>query len=99
MLTDAVKDLAGKRLALVKGAGPADPKFVTHVVLGGDLDAQRHFKVVPVPNVESGLVQIVRRPPPAQPGHRPGLDHRRRRLAVELGDVVQEGHLGTDLLR
>jgi ABC-type amino acid transport substrate-binding protein len=53
-----VKDLAGKRLALVKGAGPADPKFVTHVVLGGDLDAQRHFKVVPVPNVESALKML-----------------------------------------
>lgn len=54
----AVKDLAGKRLALVKGAGPADPKFVTHVVLGGDLDAQRHFKVTPVPNVESALKML-----------------------------------------
>lgn len=54
----SVKDLAGKRLALVKGAGPADPKFVTHVVLGGDLDAQRHFKVTPVPNVESALKML-----------------------------------------
>lgn len=53
-----VKDLAGKRLALVKGAGPADPKFVTHVVLGNDLDAQRHFKVTPVPNVESALKML-----------------------------------------
>lgn len=54
----AVKDLAGKRLALVKGAGPSDPKFVSHVVLGGDLDAQRHFKLVPVPNVESALKML-----------------------------------------
>ncbi|MFY1827207.1 PhnD/SsuA/transferrin family substrate-binding protein [Myxococcus fulvus] len=54
----AVKDLAGKRLALVKGAGPADPKFVTHAVLGGDLDAQRHFKLSPVPNVESALKML-----------------------------------------
>lgn len=54
----SVKDLAGKRLALVKGAGPADPKFVTHAVLGGDLDAQRHFKVSPVPNVESALKML-----------------------------------------
>ncbi|MBU8896504.1 hypothetical protein DRW03_24270 [Corallococcus sp. H22C18031201] len=53
-----VKELAGKRLALVKGAGPADPKFVTHVVLGGDLDAQKHFKLVPVPNVESALKML-----------------------------------------
>ncbi|NTX16413.1 PhnD/SsuA/transferrin family substrate-binding protein [Myxococcus sp. CA051A] len=53
-----VKDLAGKRLALVKGAGPADPKFVTHAVLGGDLDAQRHFKLAPVPNVESALKML-----------------------------------------
>ncbi|WP_426752974.1 PhnD/SsuA/transferrin family substrate-binding protein [Myxococcus sp. Y35] len=54
----AVKDLAGKRLAHVKGAGPSDPKFVTHVVLGGDLDAQRHFKLSPVPNVESALKML-----------------------------------------
>jgi ABC-type amino acid transport substrate-binding protein len=54
----SVKDLAGKRLALVKGSGPTDPKFVTHVVLGGDLDAQRHFKVTPVPNVESALKML-----------------------------------------
>lgn len=53
-----VKDLSGKRLALVKGAGPADPKFVTHAVLGGDLDAQRHFKLTPVPNVESALKML-----------------------------------------
>lgn len=53
-----VKDLAGKRMALVKGAGPADPKFVSHVVLGGDLDAQRHFKLVPVPNVESAVKML-----------------------------------------
>ncbi|WP_223633365.1 PhnD/SsuA/transferrin family substrate-binding protein [Corallococcus sp. EGB] len=54
----SVKDLAGKRLAVVKGAGPADPKFVTHVVLGGDLDAQKHFKLVPVPNVESAVKML-----------------------------------------
>ncbi|MCY1030750.1 PhnD/SsuA/transferrin family substrate-binding protein [Corallococcus sp. BB11-1] len=54
----SVKDLAGKRMALVKGAGPADPKFVSHVVLGGDLDAQKHFKLVPVPNVESAVKML-----------------------------------------
>ncbi|RYZ38068.1 MAG: hypothetical protein EOO71_25575 [Myxococcaceae bacterium] len=54
----SVKDLAGKRLAVVKGAGPADPKFVSHVVLGGDLDAQKHFKLVPVPNVESAVKML-----------------------------------------
>ena len=43
----SVKDLAGKRLAIVKGAGAADPKFVSNVVLAGDLDAQKHFKLVP----------------------------------------------------
>ncbi|WP_233607508.1 PhnD/SsuA/transferrin family substrate-binding protein [Corallococcus sp. AB018] len=53
-----VKDLAGKRMALVKGAGSADPKFVSHVVLGGDLDAQKHFKLVPVPNVESAVKML-----------------------------------------
>ncbi|MDY7229624.1 PhnD/SsuA/transferrin family substrate-binding protein [Hyalangium rubrum] len=51
----SVKDLAGKRLALTKGSGPSDPKFVSHVVFAGDLDAQRHFKIVSVPNVESAL--------------------------------------------
>ncbi|NVJ10367.1 PhnD/SsuA/transferrin family substrate-binding protein [Myxococcus sp. AM001] len=58
MQRGAVKDLAGKRLAHVKGAGPADPKFVTHVVLGGDLDARKHFKLAPVPNVESALKML-----------------------------------------
>jgi ABC-type amino acid transport substrate-binding protein len=51
----AVKDLQGKKLAVTKGAGPADVRFVSNVVFGGDLDAQRHFKLVPVPNVESAL--------------------------------------------
>ncbi len=51
----SVKDLAGKRLALMRGAGPMDPKFVSHIVFAGDLDAKRHFKLVSVPNVESAL--------------------------------------------
>lgn len=54
----SVKDLAGKRLAIVKGAGAADPKFVTNVVLAGDLDARKHFKLTPVPNVESALKML-----------------------------------------
>ncbi|RKH06968.1 hypothetical protein D7X74_33365 [Corallococcus sp. CA047B] len=54
----SVKDLAGKRMAVVKGAGSLDPKFVSHVVLGGDLDAQKHFKLVPVPNVESAVKML-----------------------------------------
>jgi ABC-type amino acid transport substrate-binding protein len=54
----AVKDLAGKRLALTKGAGPSDPKFVSNVVFAGDLDAQKHFKLVSVPNVESALKML-----------------------------------------
>jgi hypothetical protein len=53
-----VKDLAGTRLAIVKGAGAADPKFVTNVVLAGDLDAKKHFKLTPVPNVESALKML-----------------------------------------
>jgi hypothetical protein len=53
-----VKDLAGKRLAIVKGAGATDPKFVTNVVLAGDLDAKKHFKLTPVPNVESALKML-----------------------------------------
>ena len=54
----AVKDLAGKRLALAEGAGPSDPKFVSNVIFGGDLDAQKHFKLVSVPNVESALKML-----------------------------------------
>ncbi|HZI11261.1 MAG TPA: PhnD/SsuA/transferrin family substrate-binding protein [Myxococcus sp.] len=54
----SVKDLAGTRLAIVKGAGSADPKFVTNVVLAGDLDAKKHFKLTPVPNVESALKML-----------------------------------------
>ncbi|ADO72661.1 PhnD/SsuA/transferrin family substrate-binding protein [Stigmatella aurantiaca] len=54
----SVKDLQGKRLALTKGAGPSDVKFVSHIVFGGDLDAQKHFKVVSVPNVESALKML-----------------------------------------
>jgi hypothetical protein len=54
----AVKDLSGKRLALTKGAGPSDPKFVSNVIFAGDLDAQKHFKLVSVPNVESALKML-----------------------------------------
>jgi len=54
----AVKDLQGKRLAITKGAGPADVRFVSNVVFAGDLDATRHFKLVPVPNVESALKAV-----------------------------------------
>ncbi|HEX8439155.1 PhnD/SsuA/transferrin family substrate-binding protein [Archangium sp.] len=54
----SVKDLAGTRLAIVKGAGAADPKFVTNVVLAGDLDAKKHFKLTSVPNVESALKML-----------------------------------------
>ena len=51
-----VKDLRGKRLAVIKGAGPNDAKFVTNAIFGGDLEAQKHFgKLVPVPSVESAL--------------------------------------------
>jgi hypothetical protein len=53
-----VKELGGKRLALAKGAGSYDAKFVTNAIFGGDLDAQRHFKLVPVPSVESALKML-----------------------------------------
>jgi hypothetical protein len=55
---DSVKELAGKRLALTKGAASVDIKFFTNVVLGGDLDAKKHFKLVSVPNVESALKML-----------------------------------------
>ncbi|QRO01327.1 hypothetical protein JRI60_21025 [Archangium violaceum] len=54
----SMKELAGARLAIVKGAGATDPKFVTNVVLAGDLDAKKHFKLTPVPNVESALKML-----------------------------------------
>jgi ABC-type amino acid transport substrate-binding protein len=54
----SVRDLSGKRLALTKGAGPSDPKFVSNVIFAGDLDAQKHFKLVSVPNVESALKML-----------------------------------------
>jgi hypothetical protein len=54
----SVKDLSGKRLALTKGAGTSDPKFVSNVIFAGDLDAQKHFKLVSVPNVESALKML-----------------------------------------
>ena len=41
-----------------QGAGAADPKFVTNVVFAGDLDARKHFKLTPVPNVESALKML-----------------------------------------
>jgi hypothetical protein len=50
-----VKEFTGKRLAITKGAGSSDSKFVTNAILAGDLDAQRSFKLVPVPAVESAL--------------------------------------------
>jgi ABC-type phosphate/phosphonate transport system substrate-binding protein len=54
----SVRDLNGKKLALTKGAGPSDPKFVSNVIFAGDLDAQKHFKLVSVPNVESALKML-----------------------------------------
>jgi len=54
----SVKDLAGKRLAITKGAGAMDAKFLSNVVFAGDLDAQKHFKLVSVPNVESALKML-----------------------------------------
>lgn len=52
----AVKDLKGKRLAIIKGSSSGDVKFVTNAIFAGDLDAQRHFgKLVTVPSVESAL--------------------------------------------
>jgi hypothetical protein len=50
-----VKDLSGKRLAVPRGARSLDAKFVTNVMFQGDFDARRNFRIVGVPNVESGL--------------------------------------------
>ena len=54
----SVKELGGKRLAIAKGAGSTDPKFVSNIIFAGDLDAQKHFKMVSVPNVESALKML-----------------------------------------
>ena len=54
----SVADLAGRRLSLTHGAGPTDVQFVSNVVFGGDLAAQKHFKLVYVPAVESAIKMI-----------------------------------------
>jgi hypothetical protein len=51
----SVKDLKGKKLAVTHGGGSYDAKFVTNLIFAGDLDAQKHFKLVSVPSVESAL--------------------------------------------
>lgn len=53
-----VKDFRGKKLAITRGVGSMDAKFVTNVIFGGDLDAQHHFKIVAVPSVESALKMV-----------------------------------------
>lgn len=53
-----LKDLGGKRLALTKGVPALDQRFVSNVVFGGDLNAQKHFKLVAVPSVESALKAV-----------------------------------------
>ncbi|HZH02512.1 MAG TPA: hypothetical protein VEY30_01930 [Myxococcaceae bacterium] len=50
-----VKALAGKRVAVARGVPALDKKFASHVLFAGDLDAQRHFRWVSAPNVESAL--------------------------------------------
>lgn len=49
-----VATLKGKKLAVPRGMKKLVPKFVTNVMFEGDLDAN-HFKLLPVPNVESAL--------------------------------------------
>ena len=53
-----VSALAGKRLAITRAVKGLDDKFVTNVVFGGELAAPRHFKLVPVPTVESALKML-----------------------------------------
>lgn len=53
-----VKDLAGKRLAITRGTAELHARFASHAVFGGDLDVQKHFKLVTVPNVESALTMV-----------------------------------------
>lgn len=50
-----VPSLKGARLAVVRGTSGQEGKFLTNVLFAGDLQAQKHFKLVPVPNAESAL--------------------------------------------
>lgn len=55
---DNVAQLAGKRLAVTRGALGMDSAFAANVVFGGDLVAGKHFKIVAVPAVESALQMV-----------------------------------------
>jgi hypothetical protein len=48
--------MAGQRLAVVKGGG-SEASFVGNAILGGELPAN-HFKLLPVPTVESALKAV-----------------------------------------
>jgi len=50
----SVVALKRKRLAVIKGVGAQEDKFVRNVVFAGDLP-QNHFTLVPVPSIESAL--------------------------------------------
>ncbi len=53
-----MKDLDGQRLAVPRGVKSLDPKFVSNVIFAGELRADRHFKLVPVPTAESALAAL-----------------------------------------
>lgn len=50
----SIPALKHKRLAVIKGVGAQEDKFVRNVVFAGDLP-QNHFTLVPVPSIESAL--------------------------------------------
>ncbi len=49
----SVPSLQGATLAVVRGAPGTEGKLTTQLFFSGDLQAPQHFKLVPVPNVES----------------------------------------------
>lgn len=55
---NSVKELAGQKLAVPKAAAGQEAKFATNVVFGGDYQAQKGFKVVSVPSVDSALKAV-----------------------------------------
>ena len=54
----SVRALSGKRLAMTKAVSAQDWKFLNNVIFVGDLNAQKYFKLVSVPSVESALKAV-----------------------------------------
>lgn len=53
-----VKELNGQKLAVPKGAAGQEAKFATNVVFAGDYQANKGFKLVPVPAIDSAIKAV-----------------------------------------